>query len=326
MSQSLRVRMVEDSVDDAVLTLAELRAGGYEPVYERVETAEEMRAALAEGQWDTILADCALPDFSGTEAVEVLRGSGLDIPCIVVTGTVGEEGAVDLMRAGARDLVLKEHLARLVPAVQRELREAESRRERRKEHQELEEARRRLLEAEVEKRRFYREIIRAVTHDKFLLVDAGEVPLEGDCVLDLSLDRAESYAAFRRGAKKIAEAAGMSSEGAYDLVLAVGEAATNAIKHAGGGRCVVYTTPGSIIARVSDRGDGIHTENLPAMISHTGFSTKASLGMGYTIMLELMDRVWLATGPEGTTVQLEKCIQAAAHEELVVMPATWERL
>ena len=131
----LRLLLVEDSDADAVLILRELRRNGIEPVMTRVERPEQFEAALLQETWDLILADYNLPSFSGMHALEIQQASGLDIPFLIVSGTVGEEVAVSAMIAGARDYVLKENLARLGPAVIRELREREARRGRREDHQ-----------------------------------------------------------------------------------------------------------------------------------------------------------------------------------------------
>jgi signal transduction histidine kinase len=130
MPLPLRVLLVEDSEDDAVLLARELRRGDYAPALRRVETAAAMRAALAD-PWDLVISDYALPQFSGLDALSLLRASGLDIPFIVVSGAIGEEVAVAAMKAGAHDYLMKDNLARLVPAIQRELREAGERRRRR---------------------------------------------------------------------------------------------------------------------------------------------------------------------------------------------------
>ena len=146
MNRKLRVLIVEDSEDDTLLLLRELRKGGYEPMWERVETAEAMAAALAEDRWDLIVSDYVLPRFSGLDALEMLKHSGRDVPFIIVSGNIGEDIAVGAMRAGAHDYILKGNLTRLAPAVERELREANVRRERRRAeealrhyHEELEE-------------------------------------------------------------------------------------------------------------------------------------------------------------------------------------------
>lgn len=128
MSTPLRVLMVEDSPDDALLLARELRRGGYEPFYERVETAEGLRLALESGPWDLIISDYNMPSFRATEALQMLRDQGMDAPFVVVSGSVGEEIAVETMRAGANDYVMKDKLTRLSSAVTRELRETEARR------------------------------------------------------------------------------------------------------------------------------------------------------------------------------------------------------
>jgi PAS domain S-box-containing protein len=144
MPVPLRVMMVEDSENDALLLLHELRRGGYAPGFERVETPEAMRAALDREPWDIILADYSLPHFSAPEALALVRERKLDLPFIVVSGKIGEETAVVLMRAGAHDYLMKDNLARLVPAVKRELRDAEVRRERKRAEEALRAARGRL--------------------------------------------------------------------------------------------------------------------------------------------------------------------------------------
>jgi PAS domain S-box-containing protein len=127
----LRVLIVEDSVDDCLLLLRELRHGGYEPIQERVDTPEEMRRALAErGPWDVVLFDWQMPRFSGAEALEMSREVNPEAPFIIVSGKVGEEAAVEAMKAGAHDYVMKDNLTRLCATVERGLEEAEVRRER----------------------------------------------------------------------------------------------------------------------------------------------------------------------------------------------------
>ena len=127
MSTPLRVLIVEDSEDDALLILRELRRGDYDPTFERVDTPDALNAALAGQTWDVVIADYSMPRFSGLDALRLLQESRLDLPFIVVSGTIGEDVAVAAMKAGAHDYVMKDNLARLVPAVRRELREAETR-------------------------------------------------------------------------------------------------------------------------------------------------------------------------------------------------------
>ncbi len=132
---ALRVLLVEDSENDALLLLDELERGGYEPVYERVQTPEEMERALREASerrrpWEVVLSDYYMPRFRGSDALALLRRLGYDTPFVVVSGKIGEDAAVAMMRAGAQDYVSKENTARLCPVIERELREAEGRRER----------------------------------------------------------------------------------------------------------------------------------------------------------------------------------------------------
>jgi PAS domain S-box-containing protein len=129
MSTPLRVLIVEDSEDDAILVLRELRRGGYDTTHERVDTAEAMKAALEEQEWDIVLSDYSMPHFSMPAALATVKEKGLDLPFIIVSGAIGEEAAVNAMREGARDYVMKNNLARLVPVVERELRETEARRD-----------------------------------------------------------------------------------------------------------------------------------------------------------------------------------------------------
>jgi signal transduction histidine kinase len=134
----LKVLMVEDSEKDAALILREMRRAGYEPMYRRVETADEMKAALNAESWDVILCDHALPEFNGLDALELLRCRDRELPFIIVSGHIGEDLAVEAMKAGANDYIMKSNLKRLGPAVQREIRDAQVRRESRHLQAELE--------------------------------------------------------------------------------------------------------------------------------------------------------------------------------------------
>jgi two-component system cell cycle sensor histidine kinase/response regulator CckA len=129
MGVPIRVLMVEDSEDDAALLLLLLRQASYQVEFERVETSSGLAGAL-EKKWDIVISDHAMPRFSGGEALKMVRACDVEMPFIFVSGTIGEDVAADAMRVGAQDYVMKTNLKRLVPAVQRELREAEDRRER----------------------------------------------------------------------------------------------------------------------------------------------------------------------------------------------------
>jgi len=129
---TLRLLLVEDSEDDATLLVRELRQAGFTLHWQRVDSMEGLRAALAAETWDIVISDYSLPGFDGLGALRTVHESGLDLPFIIVSGTIGEDVAVEAMRAGAHDYVMKDRLARLGPAVERELREAEERRGRRR--------------------------------------------------------------------------------------------------------------------------------------------------------------------------------------------------
>jgi len=127
----LRVLIVEDSEDDAELLLIEIRRAGYEPEYRLVQTRDDMSAALDQQGWDVILSDYNMPHFSALGALGLLHDRNLDIPFLILSGAIGEETAVAAMKAGAHDYVMKGNLARLLPAIERELREAGERAARR---------------------------------------------------------------------------------------------------------------------------------------------------------------------------------------------------
>ena len=144
MATSLRVLLIEDSEDDAALLLRELRRGGYEPLWERVDSAEALAAAVARGDWDLITCDWVMPAFSALAALDLLRARACDLPVIIVSGEVGEEVAVSALKNGAHDYVSKHRLARLLPAVERELRDHAARRARRRAEASLRRAQERL--------------------------------------------------------------------------------------------------------------------------------------------------------------------------------------
>ncbi|HYA13391.1 MAG TPA: ATP-binding protein [Syntrophales bacterium] len=137
MNTRLDVLIVEDSEADTLLVIRILNRGGYDTTYERVDSAEAMRGALRKESWDLIISDYLMPGFSGTAALALLKKTGLDIPFIIVSGKIGEETAVEVMKAGAHDYIMKDNLQRLVPAIDRELKEAVVRRERRQAEEEL---------------------------------------------------------------------------------------------------------------------------------------------------------------------------------------------
>src|ERR671921_1278031 len=142
LTGTLRVLLVEESENDAMLLLRELRRGGYEPLSQRVCTPEDMKEALraadaTDEPFQVVISDYYMPRFSAPDALRLLRNLGYDLPFIVVSGKIGEDAAVGIMKAGADDYVTKENMSRLCPAIERELREAQVRRDRERAEKEL---------------------------------------------------------------------------------------------------------------------------------------------------------------------------------------------
>lgn len=304
MGTPLRVLVVEDSEDDALLLKRQLEQDGYAPELERVESAAAFTAAVARQEWDVIIADYSMPHFSGLEALRLLNETGRDIPFIIVSGTIGEEMAVAAMKAGAHDYVRKENLSRLIPAIEREVREAAGRRARRR----AEEA---LRAAEEEKKEFYREVVQAVTGGRLMLHEHGDPELQcrGESI---EVNEPSDIRGVRQRVRAVAGELAMAPERIDDLELAVAEAAANAWKHAGSGRVCLDNAGGILRAVIADQGHGIAPHQLARAAFEKGYSTAHTLGAGFALMLTLADKVRLATGPQGTTVVLEMAVQPAA--------------
>ena len=131
MDKPIRVLIVDDSEDDGLLLVRNLKNGGFSPSYEQVDTSEAMSKALDNQTWDVILCDNSMPTLDAASALELYKDKGLDLPFIIVSGTIADETAVAAMKAGAHDYIMKGNLARLSSAIDRELREAKNRQERR---------------------------------------------------------------------------------------------------------------------------------------------------------------------------------------------------
>src|SRR5712664_3647026 len=140
MAEPLRILVAEDSETDAELVQRELKRGGLDFQSRRVQTEADFRRELDEFQPHLVISDFSMPQFNGRQALAIARESRADIPFIFISGTIGENVAVDMMKAGADDYVMKNNLARLVPALKRELREAEVRRARRLAEERLKES------------------------------------------------------------------------------------------------------------------------------------------------------------------------------------------
>jgi diguanylate cyclase (GGDEF)-like protein/PAS domain S-box-containing protein len=160
VNKPVKVLIVEDSEDDAKLALRALQRDGFDPTYRRVQTAAELKTALAQEGWDAVISDFKMPGFSGMDALRIFRSAGLDIPFILISGTVGEQTAVDAMKAGASDYLMKQSLARLAPALERELEETQMRA-----------SHRRAQEALTDSEERFRQMAESI-RDVFFLIDA----------------------------------------------------------------------------------------------------------------------------------------------------------
>ncbi len=136
-NKELRVLILEDNPADVELILHELKKGRYKFVYLRVDTAKDMRTAIDEKSWDLIIADYTMPQFSAIDGLNIIKEKGLDLPYIIVSGTIGENKAVAAMKHGAHDYFMKDNLKRLVPAINRELQDAKVRLERKQAEQKI---------------------------------------------------------------------------------------------------------------------------------------------------------------------------------------------
>ncbi|MBI3910587.1 MAG: ATP-binding protein [Armatimonadetes bacterium] len=186
------------------------------------------------------------------------------------------------------------------------------------------------LQSEWERREFYRQLVTAVSRGKIDLVEEDALRLPGEIIGQVDIRNPEDVADFRHAISHASHKAGLSEAQAFDLSVAASEAATNTLKHAGGGLGQVAITERGVIARVEDQGPGISAERLPRVLFQPGYSTRATLGMGFTLMMELMDRMEFATRPGRTIVQLEKNRTApapAAPLDLLLQSADlWQSL
>ena len=146
--QPIKVLVVEDSEDDLLLLIRELKKGGYYPEYDRIETADAMMKAVNDKAWDVILCDYKMPQFSAPSALSLLKEENVDIPVIIVSGTIGEEKAVECMRLGARDYIMKGNYSRLCPVIARELEETIIRKQRQEAQSQKEAAQEKLRRSE----------------------------------------------------------------------------------------------------------------------------------------------------------------------------------
>ncbi len=183
----------------------------------------------------------------------------------------------------------------------------------------------RMRELEEHKRDFYRRTIMAATEGKLIITEPDDIcEHAGDCLGVWRLTCGEELSRVRQDVMELARAAGMDEDRAYDYVLCVGEATTNAVKHANGGDASLHRNDDSLLFVVSDRGKGIEALALPEVALKRGYTTAVSLGMGYKAMISIADRVYLATCPTGTTVGIEMRLRRSEEPLLAAgIPDTW---
>jgi PAS domain S-box-containing protein len=182
------------------------------------------------------------------------------------------------------------------------------------------------VRADEEKRRFYRKTIEAATDGKLVICDRDEIEqIAGPQIAECEIMRAEDVKTVRQIVTEVAQEEGMDDSRIYDLILCVGEATTNVIKHAPGGKASIHRTVGALLVMVTDQGPGIQAINLPDVALRRGYTTAVSLGMGYKAMISAADRVYLATGSDaGTTVAIEMKIHPVPKSLAeLTLPDTW---
>ncbi len=187
MSKKLNVLLVEDSEDDAVLIKRELKKGNFNPNINRVESKNEMQKKLKNNNWDVVISDYVMPEFSGLDALKTVKKSEKSLPFIIVSGKIGEDTAVEAMKAGAHDYIMKNNLQRLVPAVKRELNDFKIRKERKKvkkdlkkSYQELEKANKKLKNEIEERKKLEREAIEAKKYLQNVINSTSEIIISLD--------------------------------------------------------------------------------------------------------------------------------------------------
>ena len=181
MGKNIRVLIVDDSEDDTVMLLRELRLSGYDLIYERVETEGALATALKKQTWDVVISDFIMPQFDGLSALKIVQEKGIDLPFLIVSGRIGEDTAVEAMRTGAHDYIMKTNLKRLGPAIERELQEARNRKERRQAIEQTRNLSRRLLVVQEEERRniareLHDQIGQSLTALKLMLTKVSRSP------------------------------------------------------------------------------------------------------------------------------------------------------
>lgn len=447
MNQTLRLLFLEDSMLDVELCVRELERAGYNVEYKVAQSEDEFMQILCSNGFDVVLADYNFPGFSGMDALREFRSIHPDRPFLIVSGSIGEETAIESIKAGANDYVLKDRLVRLPTAIDQAIAAWKARiREKRTENalRETNEKLGALIQAsplaiiaidlngrvqmwnsaaerifgwradevigkipayvagdnlvefelniarvtsgeslnnvEIQrtrrdgailnlslstaplrdengqisgfiaiyadmtdkkraqeerlamqrqfdeaKRQFYRETILAITDGKLEIVDMPELTTALENIeFSRLLSNASQLSAARHDLAQYLQNCGLNDQRLMDFTLGIGEAMTNALKHAEGGEVFAGCENDETWVAVKDNGPGIDALSLPVATLRRGYSTKPSLGLGYSVILKVCDHVRLNTGPLGTTVVMSKHIKEPPHESLLsIIPDTW---
>ena len=328
--------VVDDSVHNADVIGAQLTAEGYD--VEKIYDGETALRKVKDIQPDLILLDVLMPHLNGYEVCRRLKeyDETKFVPIILITAFGESEDRVKGLEVGADDFLTKplnpnEMLARIRSLLRmKELIEKQRARDQYvAEFSKLLELGQLRREEEIRRRQVYKDVIYAVTNGKLLLVEREELEKyanEDKKIASMEISEAADVGKARNIVEEIAKNFKLSAPRVYDLVVCVSEAVTNVIKHARTGYMYVKKTKEKLQIWIEDAGPGIDFSQLPTFTLRKGFSTKPSLGYGFTILLELLDQLLLCTSAQGTIVVLEMFLELIQNEnDLDAFLAAWDK-
>ncbi|MDQ7823044.1 MAG: response regulator [Candidatus Eremiobacteraeota bacterium] len=310
-----RILIVDDNSQNLALLKIYFKSTDYELI--EAETGGEAIEKARSEKPDLILLDLMLPDIDGYEVCATLKASEDTecIPIIILTALTDIKDKLKALDSGADDYLSKPvNQVELIVRVRSLLRMKNLiERIRLKEREQMEltislERERILLEKERQVRQIFKDVLQAITQNKLhLLLDPSELSVvaQGEKKEQIELKVPHDTVKVRRALEAWLSRLGVEKSRRYNMVVCISEATTNVIKHAGLGTVTFYQLRDRVQVWIDDKGKGIDFSELPRSTLLKGHSTKVSLGMGYTIMLELMDKIYLFTNPRGTLVIME---------------------